>query len=67
MKIRKKLLQVDRVHLEFIGNASYYVHTDCAYVTALLLIPYKFLVCMMIKFGITIEKGKEEDAIKRSQ
>ena len=26
MKIWKKLLQVDRVHLEFIGNASRYIH-----------------------------------------
>ena len=27
MKIWKNLLQVDRVHLEFIGNASRYIHT----------------------------------------
>ena len=26
MKIWKKLLQVDRVHLGFIGNASRYMH-----------------------------------------
>ena len=26
MKIWKKLLQVDRVHLEFIANASRYIH-----------------------------------------
>ena len=31
MKIWKKLLQVDRVHLEFIGNASRYIHTNYAY------------------------------------
>ena len=30
MKIWKKLLQVDRVHLEFIGNASRYLHTHYA-------------------------------------
>jgi len=31
MKIWKKLLQVDRVHLEFIGNASRYIHSHYAY------------------------------------
>ena len=30
MKIWKKLLQVDRVHLEFIGNVSRYIHTHYA-------------------------------------
>ena len=30
MKIWKKLLQVERVHLEFIGNASRYMHTQYA-------------------------------------
>ena len=30
MKIWKKLMQVDRVHLEFIGNASRYIHTHYA-------------------------------------
>ena len=34
MKISKKLLQVDRVHLEFIGKASHYMHTDCPCTTA---------------------------------
>ena len=36
MKIWKKLLQVamDRVHLEFIGNASRYIHTHYAYAVA---------------------------------
>ena len=33
----------------------------------LLFTPYKFLVCMMIKFRITKEKEKEKDAIKRLQ
>ena len=33
----------------------------------LLFIPFKFLVCMMIKFIITKEKEKEEDTIKRPQ
>ena len=51
MKIWKKLLQVDRVHLEFIGNASSYIHTVIRTTPLLLLfIPYKFLVRMMIKF-----------------
>ena len=31
MKIWKKLLQVVRVHLEFIGTASRYVHTHYSY------------------------------------
>ena len=31
MKIWKIFLQVDRVHLEFIGNASRYIHTHYAY------------------------------------
>ena len=31
MKIWKKFLQVDRVHLEFINNASRYIHTHYAY------------------------------------
>ena len=62
------MLQVDRVHLEFIGNASRYIHTHYAPTPLLLLfIPYKFLVRMMIKFRITKEKEKEEDTIKRPQ
>jgi len=57
MKIWKKLLQVDRVHLEFIGNANYAIAA-----------PYKFLVRMMIKFRVTKEKeNEEEDTIKRPQ
>ena len=35
MKVWKKLLQVDWVHLEFIGNASRYIHTHYAYAIAL--------------------------------
>ena len=66
MKIWKKLLLVDRVHLEFIGNASRYIHRHYTPTPLLLLfIPYKFLVRTMIKFRIT--KEKEEDAIKRPQ
>ena len=42
-------------HLEFIGNASRYIHTHYA----LLFIPYKFLICTMIKFKITKEKEVE--------
>ena len=30
MKIWKKLFQSDRVHLEFVGNASRYIHTHYA-------------------------------------
>ena len=37
MKIGKKLLQVDRVHLEFIGNASRYIHTHYAYAIAFIV------------------------------
>ena len=37
MKIWKKLLQVDRVHLEFIGNASRYIYTHYAYAIAFIL------------------------------
>ena len=57
----KKLLQVDRVLLEFIGNAGRYIRTTP---TPLLLlsIPYMFLVRMMIKFRITKEKEKEDVA-----
>ena len=37
MKIWKKLLQVDRVHLEFIPNASRYIHTHYAYAIAFIV------------------------------
>ena len=37
MKICKKLLQVDRVHLEFIGNAGRYIHTHYAYAIAFIV------------------------------
>ena len=37
MKIWKKLLQVDRVHLEISGNASRYIHTHYAYVIAVIV------------------------------
>ena len=33
----KKLLQVDRVHLEFIGNTSRYIHTHHAYAIAFIV------------------------------
>jgi len=36
-KIWKKLLQVDRVHLEFISNASRYMHTHYAYAIAFIV------------------------------
>ena len=38
MKIWKKMLLVDRVHLEFIGYASGYIHTH--YVNAIAFIVY---------------------------
>ena len=37
MEIWKKLFQVDRVCLEFIGNARRYIHTHCAYGTAFIV------------------------------
>ena len=37
MKIWKILLQVDRVHLEFIGNASRSMYTHYAYVIAFIV------------------------------
>ena len=45
-----------RVHLEFIGNASRYIHTPMPLL--LLFIPYKLSVRMMIKFRITKKKKK---------
>ena len=44
MKIWKKLLQVDRVHLEFIGNASRYIHTHYAYAYAIAFIVHPIQV-----------------------
>ena len=45
----EELLQVDRVHLEFIGNASRYIHTHYAYAIAFIVysIPL-FLVRMKV-------------------
>ena len=37
MKIWKNLLQMDRVHLEFIGNSSRYIHTNYAYAIAFIV------------------------------
>ena len=37
MKIWEKLSQVDRVHLEFIGNASRYKHTHYTYAIAFIV------------------------------
>ena len=37
MKIWKKLKQVDKVHLEFNGNASRYIHTHYAYSIAFIV------------------------------
>ena len=57
MKIWKKLLQVDRVHLEVIGNVSRYIHTHYAYAIA-------FIVYSLQVFSSQKEK---EDTIKRPQ
>ena len=67
MKICKKLLQVDRVHLVFIGNACRLIHTRYAYAIASIVYSIQVLVRVMIKFRITKEKEKEEDTIKRPQ
>jgi len=40
MKIWKKLLQVDRVHLEFIGNSGRYIHTHYTYGITIAFIVY---------------------------
>ena len=73
MNICKKLLQVDRVHFEFICNASRnashvcnasHVPQDgtCIRTTPtpllLLFIPYKFFVRMMTRLRITKKKRK---------
>ena len=49
MKISKKLLQADRVYLEFIGNASRYIHTQYADAIAL-------IVCSMQVFSFHDDK-----------
>ena len=67
MKIWKKLLRVGRVYLEFIGNASRYIHTHYTYAIAFIVYSIQVFSCMMIKFRITKEKEKEEDTIKRPQ
>ena len=54
--------------LEFIGNASRYIHTHYAYVIAFIVYSIQvFSSHDMIKFRITKEKEKEEDTIKRPQ
>ena len=66
MKIWKKLFQVDRVHLEFIGNASRYILTHYAY--AITVIVYSIQVFSSHDDKVfTVTKEKEEDTIKRSQ
>ena len=69
MKIWKKLLQVDKVHSEFIGKTQVVTYIRATPTPLLLLfIPCKLLVRMMIKFRITKEKEKEEeDTIKLPQ
>ena len=67
MKIWKKLLQVDRVIWSLlVRQVVTYIRTTPTPLL-LLFIPYKVLVCTMIKFRITKEKEKEEDTIKRPQ
>ena len=63
MKIWKKLLQVDRVHLEFIGNASPYMDTHYAYAIAFIL--HSIQVFSSHDDKVRIRKEKEEDTIKR--
>ena len=59
---------MDRVHLEFIGNTSRYIHTYALRLRHFFYcLFHKFLVRMMIKFRIREEKEKEEDTIKRPQ
>ena len=65
--IWKKFLQVERVYLEFIGNAMRYIHTHYAYAIAFIVYSIQVLICMMMKFRITKEKEKEEHTIKRPQ
>ena len=52
------------INRKFVLIASRYIHTHYAYAIAFIV---RFLVRMIIKFGITKEKKKEEDAIKRPQ
>ena len=56
MKIWKKLLQVDRVHLDLIGNASCYIHKRYDYAIAFIVYS-KLLVRMVIKFRKKKKKG----------
>ena len=58
-------MQVDRVHLEFIGNASPYMHTHYAY--AIAFIVYSIQVFSSHNDKVRIRKEKEEDTIKRPQ
>ena len=58
MKIWKKLLQVDRVHLEVIGNTSRYIHTHCGCAIAFLDLSIQ---------AFRSQKEKQEDTIKRPQ
>ena len=54
---------MDRVHLEFIGNASRYIHTHCAYAIAFIVYSIQAFSSHVIKFRITKENEKEEDTI----
>ena len=61
----EELSQVDRVIWSLlVTEVVTYIRTTPL---LLLFIPYKFLVRTMIKFRITKEKEKKEDAIKRPQ
>ena len=51
---------MDRVHLEFIGHSSRYMHTHYAYAIAFIVSSIQVFSspCIMIKFRIMKEKEK---------
>ena len=63
MKIWKKFLQVDRVHLEFINNASRYIHSHYAY--AISSIVYSIQFFSSHDDRVLIEKEKGEVTIRQ--
>ena len=67
MKIWKKLLQVDRVHLEFICNASRCMDTHYAYAIAFIVYSIQVFRSHDDKIKNNEKKKKEEDSIKRTQ
>ena len=61
-----ELLQVDKIHLEFIGNASRYIHSVTTPTPLLYYLFHKFSVRMMIKFGIRKEKENSQGIWRRT-